>query len=114
MEADCQHKPRMNERGNIHIHNIHMQYCYLEMSVNISIASWNYINTWEGVPLVEYHRVSSGEGMQRQMKLILLTLVIYNVCVSMHRTLITLSLPLPLLFTHQIISCPQLLRGELL
>ena len=43
---------------------------------NINIASWSYFNTWEGVPLVEYHRVSRGEGMQRQIKLILLTLVI--------------------------------------
>jgi len=76
MEADCQHKPRMNERGSIHIHNIDMQYCCLVTSVSINIASWSYFNTWEGVPLVEYHRVSSGEGIQRQIKLILLTLVI--------------------------------------
>jgi len=66
----------MNERGNVHIHNIHMQYCYLETSVNINLVSWSYFNTWEGVPLVEYHRVSSGERMQRQIKLILLALVI--------------------------------------
>ena len=57
-----------NERGNIH--NIHMQFCCLETSVNINIASWSYFNTWEGVPFVEYHRVSSGDGMQRQIKLI--------------------------------------------
>ena len=45
----------MNERGNIHIHYIHMQFCCLETSVNIDIASWSCFNTWEGIPLVEYH-----------------------------------------------------------
>ena len=53
-----------------------MLFCCLETSVSIKMASWSYFNMWEGVPLVEYHRVSSGEEMQRQIKLILLTLVI--------------------------------------
>jgi len=56
----------VNERGNIHIHihihNIDMQFCCLEMSVNINIASWSYFNTWEGVSLVRTTGSQVGKG----------------------------------------------------